>query len=221
MLKNGKEVGSAFTIERDGRQYLISARHLIKEIKDDDSIELLNKGNWSSYTVKRIAVEPPSVDIAVLALPLPLPETFPIKTDGSAILSEELYFLGFPYGLMIPGVVQNSGFHLPLVKRGIVAGLGQEQGVRFLLLDGHNNPGFSGGPIVRSNPGQTPVIIGVVSGYRHSDEPIYLQQYPNESQPKPSELYYRENTGIVVGIGIKHALDAIDKRPIGPKVPPQ
>jgi S1-C subfamily serine protease len=214
MIKNGNDTGSAFTIERDGRQYLVTARHIVPNIKDDDSIELLKEGRWSSYTVKRITVDPPNADIAVLALPSPLPGTLPVTTDGAMTLSEELYFLGFPYGLVIPGVVHESGFHLPLVKRGIVSAFGLEQGVSFLLLDGYNNPGFSGGPIVRGTPGDRPAIIGVVSGYRYADEPIQLKG-------KPSDYLYRANTGIVIGIGIRHAVEAIDKRPIGPRVDAQ
>jgi S1-C subfamily serine protease len=211
MIKNGNDIGSAFTIERQGRQYLITARHLVAQIKDGDSIELLKEGRFSTYTVKRIPVEPPNADVAVLVLPSPLPGTLPIAVDGAMTLSEELYFLGFPYGLVIPGVVLDSGFHLPLVKRGIVSGFGLQDGVNFLLLDGFNNRGFSGGPIVRGTPADRPTIIGVVSGYRYEDEPIQLKG-------KPSDYTYQANTGIVIGIGIRHAIEAIDKKPIGPRI---
>jgi S1-C subfamily serine protease len=211
MIKNGNDIGSAFTMDRDGRQYLVTARHLVSHVNDGDSIELLKEGRWSKYTVKRIPVDPPNADVAVLVLPSPLPGTLPTSVDGAMTLSEELYFLGFPFSLMIPGVVLDSGFHLPLVKRGIVSAFGQEDGVNFLLLDGFNNPGFSGGPIVRGTPADRPTIIGVVSGYRYVDEPVQLKG-------KPSDYLYRANTGIVIGIGIRHVTEAIDKNPIGPRI---
>jgi S1-C subfamily serine protease len=212
MIRNADQTGSAFAIEKDGRQYLVTARHIMMQAKDGDAIALLREGKWADYTIKRVPVEPDSADIAVLALPSPLPQALhSVDFDLSVTLSEEVYFLGFPYGLVLPGVVASGGFHIPLVKRGIISSMGQEQGVFVLLLDGHNNPGFSGGPIVRSRGTANPVILGVISGYRWAGEPI-------EKGGAPTEFVYRANTGIIIGVGIRHALDAIDRRPIGPKV---
>lgn len=84
--------------------------------------------------------------------------------------------------------------------------------MNYVFLDGHNNAGFSGGPIVRCHPGaNTPTLVGVVSGFRHQDEPII-------KEGKPTDFMYRANTGIVVGVAISHVLQAISKRPIGPVV---
>lgn len=212
-FRYGDAIGSSFTVEVDGRQYLLTARHLVSGLRDDGSIELHRNGEWNRLKIKRLPVEPSAADIAVLVLPSVLPQTLPIDLgEAGLILSEELYFLGFPYGLTFPGALQASGFPFPFVKRGICSAFGPVNGTRYVFLDGHNNPGFSGGPIVRSRPNSTPTIIAVVAGFRHADEAVL-------KEGKPTEYYYRANTGIVVGTSVTHAADAIRKRPIGPSLP--
>jgi hypothetical protein len=41
-----------------------------------------------------------------------------------------------------------GAFSVPLIKKAIISATVHEHGATVLLLDGHNNPGFSGGPIV-------------------------------------------------------------------------
>ena len=63
------------------------------------------------------------------------------------MLSQDVYFLGFPYDLTNDGGTINRNFPIPLIKKGILSAI-QVGEVKTLLLDGHNNPGFSGGPVV-------------------------------------------------------------------------
>ena len=77
------------------------------------------------------------------------------------------------------------------------------------FLDGHNNPGFSGGPVVFKEPNKNEFKVAlVISGYRYTHEPIFIgdQQVP---------LAYHYNTGIIVSYGVKHAVDVINENPIG------
>lgn len=77
------------------------------------------------------------------------------------------------------------------------------------LLDGHNNLGFSGGPVVWKDPGaQEWNVAAVISGYRHVDEPVYIG---TEATP----LTYRHNTGIIVSHGVEAVFDLIALKPIG------
>ena len=50
--------------------------------------------------------------------------------------------------------------------------------------------------------------IGIVSGYCNAPKPIYV----GESE---TPFTYYENTGIVVAAAIDHALDLIQRNPIG------
>ncbi len=118
------------------------------------------------------------VDIVVLAAPQllvkhPLPN-LPTDSDG-AFLGGDCEFLGFPYGGGWHTTVNGKPIWLPLVKHCTVSaivsnseGLGitrvmGEENRRIWVLDGLNNEGFSGGPVIfRTGPEQK--IMAVVSG---------------------------------------------------------
>jgi hypothetical protein len=54
---------------------------------------------------------------------------------------------------------------------------GEERKVSEVLLDGYNNPGFSGGPIVYRDLNQSSTVIrlaGVVSGFRPEVVPMSM-----------------------------------------------
>jgi hypothetical protein len=85
----------------------------------------------------------------------------------------------------------------------------QDDGVQHFFLDGHNNPGFSGGPVVFKEPNKNEFkVASVISGYRYTNEPIFAGE---EKVP----LAYRYNTGIIISYGIKHGVDLIESNPIG------
>lgn len=115
-------------------------------------------------------------------------------------MSEEVFFLGYPFGLSFDIGAAGWGHPLPLVKRATLSAFKLDEGL--LLLDGHNNPGFSGGPVVRSaaRRGMTtstvadPQVIAVVSGYRR-DQGRVLDDAGFEGP-----YTYDVNTGIVYGL---------------------
>jgi hypothetical protein len=119
-----------------------------------------------------------------------------------------VYFLGFPYGVLSGVIFGDAGHPLPLVKRALFSSFAGEA----YLLDGHNNPGFSGGPVVFGRGGDIPNCVGaVVSSYRFSPEPVFLDR-------SETALTYRYNTGIIVSYKIETALALIRSNPIGPAV---
>src|SRR5579863_3331505 len=59
---------TAFTIDVDRREYLITAKHVVQDLKDEDKIDVFMNGVWSPHTVKIFRCEDP-VDIAVLVPP--------------------------------------------------------------------------------------------------------------------------------------------------------
>src|SRR5262245_26406361 len=114
-----------------------------------------------------------------------------------------------------------------------------EKGVRTVFLDGHNNPGFSGGPIVYRDLERRDFaykVAGVVAGYHFGATPVLKPEEIKLEQVKPEDIaqgriiqrdgrpfrlndieqLVKFNTGIVVGYEIEHALDLINKIPIGP-----
>ena len=211
-LRFGLELVSGFTIELDERQYLITARHVLPDLVSTGALEVLQNKNWVQLSFRRLQVEPKEVDIAVLVLDRKLTSAPPIRLgEKGTFLSQGVYFVGFPYGLSIAVHAVNSGFPIPLVKHGIIAALHTGTLGEPFLVDGINNPGFSGGPVVRDDRETTPTIIGVVSGYRASQEPVYRQKLA-------TELTVQVNTGLLVAYPIDYAVEAIKKDPSGYRV---
>ena len=93
-----------------------------------------------------------------------------------------------------------------------------------LYVDGHNNPGFSGGPIVfRPSPSLPFRVAAVVKGFRGEGAPIVKRKSLEDlNAPAYEDLYTRANAGIIVGYSIGHIVEAIvdaEKRKRAEKIP--
>ena len=81
-----------------------------------------------------------------------------------------------------------------------------------MLLDGHNNPGFSGAPVVRRWDGRQQTVIGVVAAYKSETLPIL------DGAGQPGPYRYAMNTGIVVRYDARQIRRLIEANPIGLEV---
>jgi hypothetical protein len=152
-------------------------------------------------------------DISVFAVP-------GSKTGGESIeatseemyYSQDVYFLGFPFGLQSEIKELNDDFPIPFVKKAILSNFLLEGKRKILLLDGHNNPGFSGGPVVYLNVKKGVFqLAGIISGYRAETRNAQVKNVDIDVQ-------YQTNTGIIIAYGIKSAIDLIESNPIGEKI---
>ena len=74
-----------------------------------------------------------------------------------------------------------------------------------VYIDGFNNPGFSGGPILYWDFGkQAYRILGVVQGYKEDTAKVLINGQHVETQ-------LLVNSGILVGYSIEHAIQAIER----------
>ncbi|MDE0689682.1 MAG: serine protease [Candidatus Poribacteria bacterium] len=213
-IECGNCLGTCFTIDVDNRQYIVTAKHLVEKITGRHTIKLMHEKKWKNLEVELIGHCKGQVDISVLAAEFQISWGYSLPaTTAGMILGQDVYFLGFPYGLMSDVGELNRNFPFPLVKKGVLSTIEPSEGC--ILLDGHNNPGFSGGPVVfcQNNRGNDFSVAGVVSGYRYAREPVYKNEEPEENEPPIG--YYRANTGIVLAYDIKYALDLISQNPIG------
>jgi S1-C subfamily serine protease len=175
-IRYGDNEGTCFTIDQEGKQYIVSAAHVLQRISDTDTILVFQEKKWKELKVDVIGIASPPADIIVLAAPIQLSPTHPLPADASIYLSQDVYFLGFPYGLQVEiGPDLNRDFPLPLIKKGIVSSMEFRNGcLDCMLLDGHNNPGFSGGPVVCIHLGTRNLkVAGVISGYRYEWSSVY------------------------------------------------
>ncbi|MFH1776607.1 MAG: serine protease [Candidatus Omnitrophota bacterium] len=213
-VKYKNSTGTAFTIDYENKQYLISAKHVFPEIKATEKIEIFHENQWKNIEIQIVGIAPNDIDIIVLALPLQISPIHPLPaTLGGVILGQDIYFLGFPFGLSCEVGKLNRDFPLPLVKKCCLSALlghSKDDDPSVLFIDGINNPGFSGGPVVCSqrNKIQDYQVISVISGYRFQEQNTFYEG-------KPFPVTYKENTGIIISYGICHAIDLIRKNSIG------
>ena len=209
-IKVGNSTGSSFIIYEDGKSYLVTAKHVLGNVKNKQIIafEFYKDSLWMKTAGTALLHSNTGIDIAVIDLNDPSERKNHIGlTTHGLVYGDEGYFLGFPYGLKVKNKEDiNAGLPFPLVKKAIISAIFNENGIITLFLDGHNNPGFSGGPIVFRNIDEPKKhkwnIVGVVSGYKPQN---------NEINTPFGKMKYNENSGIMIGYGIEHVFEIIQK----------
>lgn len=199
--------GSGVVVEFGANTYVITARHLfLGQEGEGEEIEVWHRSHCQQLKYTPTLPLSAGVDIEILrvANDFARPD-LPVRlsSDGN-IYSGDVFFLGFPYGL---GIGDEIGIQLPFVKSGIMGGSTRIENKWICwLLDGINNPGFSGGPVVHYHHASgTPSIMGIVHGYHHEHIQTYLSGKPI------AELTVPLNTGIILAWDIAYAKALMEK----------
>lgn len=180
--------------------YFITAKHIIDS--GEQVIDVYFKDRWNSLDVKVYHADDES-DVAIIKTNLKQ-KLGNIGIDGRLIISQQVFFLGFPFfGNQIKHRCEsiNMNFPVPFVKSAYVSGFDKKK----IYLDGHNNHGFSGGPVVKIEAGKM-IISGVMSAYINHFGEVKFNK--NESNNK---TYYEENSGIALAFSINQAIQLINK----------
>ncbi|WP_353632526.1 serine protease [Pseudomonas canadensis] len=202
-IKAGDSSATGFTVDIDNLQYLVTAKHVIENLNKEDGLDVYHDGQWKELPIKKLWMSDSGADLALISFHQQISPSHKVNLEPHSgyFLSQTAYFLGFPFGLKLEAGQTNNGYPVPFVKSAIISSFTlSKTGSETIFLDGLNNPGFSGGPIVTTNPDHSTNIIGVVSGYRYSNDPIHING-------KDSGLTYKSNTGLVIGYTIKEILD--------------
>ncbi len=168
-IKVGDQAGTGFTIDHNGIMYLVTARHVVKGLPNEGGvIQIWRSDKWEDYKTLR-TLYPPSdkVDIAVLETNEKADKPYEIRPQEGQegmTFGQPVWFLGYPFGM---GTTLSNA-HFPFIKRGTASAVdASDPKALVLYIDGFNNPGFSGGPILyydfRTHAYR---IAGVVEGYR-------------------------------------------------------
>ena len=169
-IRVGDGVGTSFLLEQNSRRYLITAKHIGVSVVDHVDIEWEN--GWTTVPVQVVGHSEDDTTVLRLEHDLArmlLPEWTPPSVLKDLRLGEDVRFYGFPLGMSTsrgPSTVP-----VPLVKSGIISGFYGTENLSensSFWVDGHNNPGFSGGPVVSMRNNEY-AIAGVISGYYHSE----------------------------------------------------
>jgi hypothetical protein len=133
-IKAPSGTGTAFTIDVDHRQYLITAKHVISPVQNgvQSIIQIRHKDGWSPLKVTVYECDDP-VDIAVLIPPMQITVDYPLEaTSKGMTIGQDAYFLGFPYGEFT--TYSNMPWIVPLVKRATVAQFISQPELRHQLI---------------------------------------------------------------------------------------
>lgn len=203
-IERANSIGTGTVVEHEGATYCVTARHVLGDPVAEISVSThVREARLTPVLLPGVHAE---ADVAVFEIPgefalpdLPLP-----MTSNGVALSQDLFFLGFPYGLALRG----GGLDLyPFVKKGTLSSSDRrEDGLHIWFLDGANNPGFSGGPLVGAPAGGGALqFVGVVSGYRLDWQGVY-----QAGQLVP-DVEVAGNSGIIIAYDVSHALQALSE----------
>jgi hypothetical protein len=246
MIQATKE-GTAFTIEVDGRQYLITAKHVVSALPEnaETMIKIRKKSGWSDLKIRIFKCDDP-VDIAVLVPESQLTASYSLEPSSKGMIDgQNAYFVGFPYHSAVvykslPGV-------MPFIRRATVSAVQSfpEKGYQEFFLDGVNNPGFSGAPVVYRDLYRKNEVVFKVAAIITEFVPDAVPVLKKKKELRPEEVtpearkqgnivqmldnqkfflvektdqLVNLNTGLAKAWDIGTAVTLIQKHPIGPKV---
>ena len=205
-IKVGDTYGTAFALDYGGKLYIVTARHVVAGLPPGKAtIQVRKSNNWIDInTVKTLFPKSDAVDIAVFETDEKVAQAFQIKSTelGGVTMGQQVWFLGYPYGLGSHW----SSTEAPFIKRGTMSAIdATNPDAVVLYIDGFNNPGFSGGPILYWDFSKHAYgIVGVVQGYKEDTAKVVVNG-------KHVDTQLLVNSGILVGYSIEHAIQAIVK----------
>ena len=202
------ELGTCFQSSISEKQYLVTAKHIFSDKNHSDSIyfEIFHDNIWNSFKGKLLTHVNGNIDIAVIELNVATfyrTTNIEIAKSEETFASQDCFFLGFPYNLYSDVSKNNDSFPVPFIKKAIFSLFtGNESSEKIYYLDGHNNPGFSGGPVVSNIISENKFkICSIISAYLVQSNKL-----------EKTTLIYGENSGIIVSYSALYITEIINRK---------
>jgi len=209
-IKGEGGIGTAFLYQKDGLTLFVTAQHVLGRASAGGFVYLKKPSGWTKFELNGVTIHPEGQDAATFGLSnfdITIPHRFTHPADGPLGLGQELKFIGFPHGLENTAS-SPSGFSTPLVRTAFFSGVIVDPSThkKLLILDGLNNPGYSGGPVWAPGPTpDEPSLLGLISGYRIEERGKSLVYEASAAGERPTDnLFVKLNSGII------HAIDYAD-----------
>jgi hypothetical protein len=208
----GSRYGTAFSIDVEEKQYLVTARHLFEDPLSVKSLKIFYQNTWHEIQVTSVGVGRGEIDVIVFALTIlvtPKDLTLPASDEG-IIMGQDVYFAGYPYMMWADFGDVLAGRPGPFIKKGTLSTIISDNGTQKFFVDAINNEGFSGAPLLFSNPGANNYrVAAVVASFKTEHERVI------DSAGETTEMTVPYNTGFMLAYGINHVLNLIRANPIG------
>jgi len=244
-VKFNGETGTIFPVDVDNREYWLTAKHLLTGRTSEPAGQVTEKsvsldvldpiGETIKWDPADFTVIDPGKDIDIVVLvpkthlpQLPIPP-LKVATGSSFFFGGECSFLGFPYATNWTVNFGSKSYRMPFIKHCYISGMTTVGSVKELVLDGINNPGFSGGPVLY-NTGPNQVVIGVIAAFYREPAQVHsieIPETPTATNPPNKQKANRKkkenvvdlNTGIIIAFPLDATIEAIRKNPIGQPLP--
>ena len=219
----GNSQGTCFMVADSNQSYLVTARHLFEKTLNQSFINfsIAYDTSWQQMKGQVFFHNDSNVDVAIIKINQDLGG---IKLKGSPgiVFGQDSYFLGFPFGIRVNdnGNINNN-YPLPFMKKATIGAIYKINKIYYLLMDGNNNGGFSGGPVVVKNlltaSDQSWYLAGVVKGYMKQIDSTSLEISLPSNNPKMKnkilhqQIQYFENSGIMVATETRYIKEIIDQ----------
>ena len=113
----GGSTGTAFAIDYASKQYLVTARHVVKGIDSGDAIRVFHEEQWKNLAVDVVGIGDGDADAAVLSCPIRISPSLDLAaSQANRTYGQQVFFLGYPYGMDSGDEKINRGLPLPFVK---------------------------------------------------------------------------------------------------------
>ena len=208
-IKYGNNVGSAVYIELSGVHMVLTAAHIVEGLQAGDRIGVRFKSKWVMVDVTGVSRCKFGNDVCAIRTRDHWGEGLcEEQLTAGILMGEEVAYCGFPLSLEMEGMPGSLGWPMGFIKSAIFSGaVARESEGYDYLFDTINNRGFSGGPIIKREKGQLRVAA-IVSGYRNdAPSPVY-KRLPDGSEIEVADYFIKPNSGFMIGVPIKKAVDA-------------
>lgn len=197
-VRTANGAGTAFLHHTSAGCTFLSAAHVLCGTHAGDNVHLQHDEGWVSIRISQIEFATNNYDVCAFSS-----EEFEISSllepyaTPLVALGDRVLFLGFPHDLVnnYPG----SGFPTALVRSAHFSGVITHQSRDIVILDGFNNPGYSGGPIYSTQPSGQISLFGIVSGYRierPSHGKIFRRNVDGTEEEIP-DIFTKPNSGMI------------------------
>jgi hypothetical protein len=200
-IRYNNTVGTAFILHSEKGAVFVTAGHVLSGLVAGENVLFQRDSDWFPATVSEFVPSREGDDLCVfISSSIVLDKLLPPYLNYGIRLGDPVKFLGFPHGLQ--NTYPGKGFPTPLVRHAHFSGVVRLGGRDVVLLDGFNNPGYSGSPVYTSGKDGKPTFFGVVSGYRYELEShgaIY-QKEPDGTEKSLPNLYVKPNSGMIYAV---------------------
>lgn len=196
--------GTAFLRHGEDGSYFVTAAHNLTNAQVGDTILFQRDSDWHGATISCLLFDEEGYDVCVFSASNVIvgKHEAPSRPPRGVCLGEPLKFLGFPHGLT--NTFAGNGYPPPLVRNAFFSGTVQIGPHNVLILDGFNNPGYSGGPVYEFDAKGMPRLFGVISGYR-PENPSHGGIYrigDKGFEERLPDLYTKPNSGMIIAISM-------------------